>query len=75
MHAKDTFGIRLIKAQNRAGLKNYQVCEKIDVNSSTYSNWRSSAIGISVPSLIRLCGALNCSADFLLGLSDKPEIK
>lgn len=72
---QDSFAVRLIKAQNRAGMKNYEVCDKVDVNSSTYSNWRSGAIGIAVPTLIRLCKALNVSADFLLGLSDKPELK
>ncbi|MDE6600058.1 MAG: helix-turn-helix domain-containing protein [Oscillospiraceae bacterium] len=66
-------GRRMSKRRKELGLKQYQVCEMIDVNYKYISNLET---GRSVPSLdviMRLCEALQTTPDYLLLGSDKSE--
>ena len=66
-------GRRMSKRRKELGLKQYQVCEMIDVNYKYISNLET---GRSVPSLdviMRLCEALQTTPDYLLLGSDKGE--
>lgn len=59
-------GKRLAKRRKELGLKQYQVCEMIDVNYKYISNLEK---GRSVPSLetvMNLCEALQVTPDYLL---------
>ena len=72
---QDTFGIRLMKAQNRKGMKSNLLAVELDCNPSTVAHMRMDKHTSSIDMLRRICKTLEVSADFLLGLSDKPEIK
>ena len=72
---QDSFGVRLMKAQNRAGISTTQLAMAIDANLTTISGLRVDRHGCSVERLKAICEVLKCSSDFLLGLSDKPEMK
>lgn len=59
-------GKRLAKRRKELGLKQYQVCEMIDVNYKYISNLET---GRSIPSLetvMNLCEALDVTPDYLL---------
>lgn len=74
-HAPDSFGVRLMKAQNRAKIHNSELARMINVNRATIAHLRLDERGLSVGLLTRLCDALSCSADYLLGLSDDPQVR
>ena len=48
---------------------------ELDCNPSTVARLRMDKNALSMELLLRICKTLDVSADFLLGLSDKPEIK
>lgn len=75
-------GKRMAKRRKELGLKQYQVCELIDVNYKYISNLET---GRSVPSLeviMNICEALQTTPDYLLlgtlngenGITDKSLI-
>jgi len=72
---QDTFGIRLIKAQNRKEMRSNRLAMELDCNTSTVAWMRMDKHTPSMSMLLRICKTLDVSADFLLGLSDTPEIK
>lgn len=72
---QDTFGVRLMKAQNRKEMRSNRLAMELDCNDTTVSHMRMGKHTPSVDMLLRICKTLDVSADFLLGLSDKPEIK
>jgi len=72
---QDTFGVRLIKAMNRKGMRSKTLVAELDCNPSTVARLRMDKNALSMELLLRICKTLDVSADFLLGLSDKPEIK
>lgn len=74
MH-KDSFGIRLMKAQNRKGMNSTVLAMELDCNPSTVAHMRMDKHTSSIKMLLKICETLEVSADFLLGLSDKPELK
>lgn len=74
-HAPDTFGVRLIKAQNRAEMSCAKLASTINASPTVVSNFRMDKHGTSVEMLKKICTALNVSADFLLGLSDEPQVR
>lgn len=74
-HAPDTFGIRLMKAQGRKSMSSTDLAMTVDANTSTIAHMRMDKHKPSVDMLLRICAALECSADFLLGLSDEPQVR
>lgn len=74
-HAPDSFGVRLMKAQSRKNMRVNALAHAVGVRSSHISYLRSDRNKPSMLMLLKLCTVLEVSADFLLGLSDKPELK
>ena len=63
-------GERIARARALRGLTQMELGASIGVSDQTVSNWE---VGLRTPRadmLLRLCWALGCSADWLLGLSD-----
>lgn len=62
---------RLVEMRNELNLSQVDLAAKVGVTSICISRWET---GVRIPnaiSIIALCKALNCSADYLLGLSDE----
>lgn len=71
----DSFAVRLIRERNRQGLTNADLAKKMEVSASVTWNWEN---GIAEPTgklVAKVCRALNCSADYLLGLTEDPARK
>ena len=64
---------RLIKLHNEKGVFIKDIAEVIGVSTKQYARYEK---GINEPTLsviVKLCEYFQCSSDYLLGLSDKPE--
>lgn len=59
-------GGRIAKCRRRAGLKQYQVCELIDVNYKYISNLETGRSAPSLELIIKLCDVLHTTPDYLL---------
>lgn len=66
-------GRRMSKRRKELGLKQYQVCEMIDVNYKYISNLETGRSAPSLDVIMRLCEALQTTPDYLLLGSDKGE--
>lgn len=51
-------------------LKQEQLGDLVGVTKQTISGWENGRRAPDADNLIKLCQVLNCSADYLLGLSD-----
>lgn len=68
MSNRSDAGERVRMLRERAGLSQAELGNKAGINPNSISNWE---LGIAYPQysgIKRLCRALNCSADELLGL-------
>jgi transcriptional regulator with XRE-family HTH domain len=72
---QDTFGVRLIKAQNRKAMRSSRLAAELDCDPSSIALMRMDKHSPSKDMLLRICKTLEVSADFLLGLSDEPRLK
>lgn len=62
-------GARIAKRRKALGLKQYQVCEMIDVNYKYLSNLETGRSSPSLELIMSLCEALQTSPDyFLMGM-------
>lgn len=59
-------GKRMAARRNELGLKQYQLCEMIDVNYKYVSNLETGRSAPSLEVIMRLCEALNVTPDYLL---------
>ena len=59
-------GGRISKCRRKAGLKQYQVCEMIDVNYKYISNLETGRSAPSLELVIKLCDVLHTTPNFLL---------
>jgi transcriptional regulator with XRE-family HTH domain len=59
-------GIRIKKARERLNITQEYISEKIDVGPQHISDIERGAVGISIDTLIKLCGALEVTADYIL---------
>ena len=66
-------GRRMSKRRKELGLKQYQVCEMIDVNYKYISNLETGRSAPSLDVIMRLCEALQTTPDYFLLGSDKGE--
>lgn len=62
------FANQLKDARQKAGMKQSDVAGKVKVASTTIANYEQGRADPQIPLLVRICYALNCSADELLGL-------
>lgn len=66
-------GRRMSKRRKELGLKQYQVCEMIDVNYKYISNLETGRSAPSLEVIMKLCDALQTTPDYLLLGTDRPE--
>lgn len=66
-------GRRMSKRRKELGLKQYQVCEMIDVNYKYISNLETGRSAPSLEVIMRLCEALQTTPDYFLVGSDKND--
>ena len=70
MHTTDydlaKIGNRIKRARNIKGYTQEDLAEIIDINTKNISRLENGNMGLSVPTLIALCSALEVSADYLL---------
>ena len=65
-------GRRISKCRRKAGLKQYQICEMIDVNYKYISNLETGRSAPSLGLIIKLCDVLHTTPDYLLlGIENK----
>ena len=69
------FGMRLKTLRNSKNLTQEQLSEKLGITKSAVSRYEQSATYCSIDVLIKLCDFFGVSADYMLGLSDKIDIK
>lgn len=62
---------RLIEMRNELKLSQAELANKVGVTSICISRWETGARIPNAISIIALCKALKCSADYLLGLSEE----
>lgn len=62
------FADRLQDARQKVGLRQSDLANKIKVVTGTIASYEQAISAPQIPMLIRICNALNCSADELLGL-------
>lgn len=71
----DSFGVRLMKAQSRRDMRTNALARATGTTPTTISALRLDKRGVSTELLTKLCRVLGVSADYLLGLSDKPQVR
>lgn len=62
------FGVKLRKIRADKGLTQVQLAELVKVSKTTVSGWENGLSYPSIDALVRLCGALDVSADYLFGI-------
>lgn len=68
--AKERIGRRIAAVRTFRGLRQTDLAALLGVNKYTVSKWER---GVQLPdadTVALMCGVLDCSADFLLGLSE-----
>lgn len=71
MDEQKLIGSRIAVARHARLMKQIELGMAIGVSDQTISNWEVGARTPRATLLRRICKTLNCSADFLLGLSDE----
>lgn len=66
-------GKRIAARRKELGLKQYQVCEMIDVNYKYLSNLETGRSAPSLELVMSLCRALDTTPDYLLTGTDRPR--
>lgn len=57
------------------GLSSYKVAKETGISESLFSKWKASPTSeISSIKLCKIADYLDCSVDYLLGRTDKPEV-
>lgn len=64
-------GKRIAKRRKELGLKQYEVCEMIDVNYKYLSNLETGRSAPSLELIMSLCGALQTTPDYFLVGTEK----
>lgn len=72
---KRLIGSRISIARKAAGLNQEQVAEAIGVHKQTLSRWESGKRAPNGEEIRLLVELLDCSADFILGLTDTLTIR
>jgi len=67
------FASRLKESRKVKGATQKQVAELLSLNERTYRQYEAGEVDPPSSKVVKLCNYFNVSADYLLGLSDKPE--
>ena len=65
---------RIKELRNSLGINQVEFGKRINVSKQCVSNWESGYIQPSIDVLVRIATTFSVSADYLLGLSDKPTL-
>lgn len=65
---------RIKELRNSLGINQVEFGRRINVSKQCVSNWESGYIQPSIDMLIRIAKTFSVSADYLLGLNDKPTL-
>ena len=71
MNEQERIGTHIARARKLRGMRQVELGAAIGVSDQTISNWE---VGLRSPRadyVRRMCDVLDCSADYLLGLSDQ----
>lgn len=68
---QNTLGLRIASMRALRNMRQTDLAEAIGVSAQTVCNWETGARLPRADVLTRLCEALGCSSDYLLGLSDR----
>jgi len=60
--------------RNSLGINQVEFGKRINVSKQCVSNWESGYIQPSIDMLIKIAQTFSVSADYLLGLNDKPTL-
>lgn len=69
------FGVRLKELRTKRRWTIEEVAEKIDVGRSTYAGYETEDRKPPIQNLIKLSKLFDVSVDYILGLTDEPDIK
>lgn len=65
---------RVKELRNSLGINQVEFGKRINVSKQCVSNWESGYIQPSIDMLIKIAQTFSVSADYLLGLNDKPTL-
>ena len=65
---------RIKELRNSLGINQVEFGKRINVSKQCVSNWENGYIQPSIDVLIRIATTFSVSADYLLGLNDKPTL-
>ena len=65
------FGRRMADARRQAGLSQVELAKMLDVNQQVVAAWERKNVALRAEQIRSLAEALNTSADYLIGISDK----
>ena len=71
MNEQERIGCSIARARKLRGLKQVELGAEIGVSDQTISNWETGLRTPRADHLRQICGILDCSADYLLGLTDE----
>ena len=74
MNSENVFGERLLEARTIRDLSQEELAEKADLQSSAVSHFETGKRKPSFHNLRRLADALKVTSDYLLGLTDDPDV-
>jgi transcriptional regulator with XRE-family HTH domain len=66
----EIMGTRLKNLRKNKKMKQHDLCEKLEINASTYSSYEIGRIKIPYNLLVKFCELYSVSADYLLGITD-----
>ncbi len=66
-------GQRVRERRKALKLTREQLAEKINVSVRFMADVEKGQVGVSISTLKELCGALECSADYFIGLDQNPQ--
>lgn len=69
-----TIGKRILKKRKEMGLTQHQLAKQLNVNIKSVKDWENDVSCPVAGTIVRLCGLLNVSADYLLGLRHSDPI-
>lgn len=70
MDIKVEVGQRLAQMRKEAGYTQQQVADKMQMVRQSYARYESGKFELNYQQIVTLCRLFDCSADYLLGLSE-----
>ena len=74
MYILDDFAKTIKKFRKEAKISQKQLASIMEVSEAQYQNYEYGKHIPTIDKIIKICKHFNVSADYLLGLSDNPEV-